>query len=147
MAWFRNLVICLGDRLTIRVLSKDEQPIASILTLSYKNTLVYKYGCSDARFHNLGAMPLLFWKAIQEGKQWDAQEFDLGRSEVDNSGLIAFKEHLGAVRSELSYFRLTRRRAPAHSRARRMRVIRRVFGGMPDALAQLAGRVLYRHMG
>ncbi len=147
MAWFRNLAGCLGDSLAIRVLSKGAQPIASILTLSYKSTLVYKYGCSDVRFHNLGGMPLLFWKAIQEGKQQGAQEFDLGRSEVDNPGLSAFKEHLGAVRSDLSYFRLTADRAHGHSRARQMRVIRRVFGGMPDAVAQLAGRALYRYMG
>jgi lipid II:glycine glycyltransferase (peptidoglycan interpeptide bridge formation enzyme) len=147
IAWFRNLVGCLGDRLTIRLLSKDDQPIASILTLSYKTTLVYKYGCSDARFHNLGGMPLLFWRAIQEGKQWGAHEFDLGRSDVDNPGLSAFKEHLGATRSALSYFRLTRHRAHRHSRAREIRAIRCVFGAMPDAVAQLAGRVLYRHMG
>jgi lipid II:glycine glycyltransferase (peptidoglycan interpeptide bridge formation enzyme) len=146
-AWFRNLADRLGDRLTIRVLSKDDQPIASILTLSYKSTIVYKYGCSDVRFHNLGAMPLLFWKAIQEGKQQSVKEFDLGRSEVDNPGLVAFKEHLGARTVELSYFRLTRHRLPGHSRRRQMGVIRRVFGGMPDSVAQLAGRVLYRHMG
>jgi len=147
VAWFRNLVDCLGDRLTIRVLSKNDQPIASILTLSYKSTLVYKYGCSDARFHNLGGMPLLFWKAIQDGKQCGAQELDLGRSEVDNPGLIAFKEHLGAIRSESSYLRLARHRVHGYSRHRQMRVIRRAFGKMPNSVAQLAGRVLYRHMG
>src|SRR5271157_227408 len=42
-------------------------------------------------------MPLLFWKAIQEGKERGAREFDLGRSEIDNPGLVAFKNHLGDV--------------------------------------------------
>ena len=33
--WFQNLADCLGDSLTIRLLSKDGQPVASILTLAY----------------------------------------------------------------------------------------------------------------
>src|SRR4029077_708211 len=54
ISWFRNLIACLGERLTIRVASKNREPIASILTLSHGGTLVYKYGCSDERYHNLG---------------------------------------------------------------------------------------------
>ncbi len=54
LAWFRNLIACFGPRLTIRVARVDGRPIASILTLHHKQTIVYKYGCSDDRFHNLG---------------------------------------------------------------------------------------------
>jgi len=64
--WFRNLVDCLGDQLKIRVASREGQPMASILTLEFKSVMVYKYGCSDAQYHNLGPMHLLFWKTIQE---------------------------------------------------------------------------------
>ena len=103
--WFSNLVRCLGDKLTIHLLSKDGAPAASILTLSHKNSLMYKYGCSDAQFHNLGGMPLLFWKVIQQGKQMGLQEFDLGRSAPNDPGLVAFKGHLGAVASEIRYYR------------------------------------------
>lgn len=145
MAWFRNLIECLGQHLTIRVASKDHQPIASILTLSFKNTLVYKYGCSDARFHNLGAMPLLFWRAVQEGKQQGAEEFDLGRSEIDNPGLVAFKERLGATRSPLVYFRAGQRQ-PDSSRWQ-ARIVRRLAARLPAFVGQAAGAALYRHVG
>ncbi len=58
LAWFRNLVDCMrdahstrfarsGQALAIHLASKDGQPIASILTLSFKKTMVYKYGGSD----------------------------------------------------------------------------------------------------
>ncbi|MCA1560886.1 MAG: GNAT family N-acetyltransferase [Acidobacteria bacterium] len=66
--WFRNLIGCFGDRLTIRVAVKGGHAIGGILTLQHRKTLVYKYGCSDARFHNLGTMPLLFWTTIKEAK-------------------------------------------------------------------------------
>src|SRR2546422_2910875 len=65
------------SQLKIRIVSKDGQSIAGILTLSYKRALVYKYGCSDARFHILGGMPLLFWKTIQEGKRSEEHTSEL----------------------------------------------------------------------
>ncbi|MGD1082630.1 MAG: GNAT family N-acetyltransferase [Candidatus Sulfotelmatobacter sp.] len=151
LAWFRNLADCLGDRLAIRIVSKHGQPIASILTMSFKNSLVYKYGCSDARFHNLGGMPLLFWRAIQEGKELRAQEFDLGRSDIDNPGLVAFKDHLGAACSKLNYFRACRNGSRSVTAAGpedwRLRLARGAFARMPDFLLKIAGNLLYRHVG
>jgi hypothetical protein len=147
MKWFRNLKDCFGESLTIHISSKNDQPMAAILTLLCKRTLVYKYGCSDAAFHRLGAMPMLFWKAIQEGKQRGAEEFDLGRSSMDNSGLAAFKQHLGAASSKLTYFRLGHCRAATSTADSRSRIASTVFTRMPGRLAQMAGRVLYRHMG
>ena len=66
--WFRNLIDCFGEALQIRVAFKTRQPVASILTLRHKDTLVYKYGCSDERFHSLGGTQLLFL-AIDRGGQ------------------------------------------------------------------------------
>jgi hypothetical protein len=52
LVWFRNLIACLGDRLKIRIASlKTGTPVAGILTLSYKKTVTYKYGCSDPQFN------------------------------------------------------------------------------------------------
>jgi Acetyltransferase (GNAT) domain len=147
LTWFRNLRDCLGEGLTIRIASQKSQPIAAILTLQYKGTIVYKYGCSDAAFHSLGAMPMLFWKTIQTGKQHGAQELDLGRSDLDNQGLTAFKRHLGASCSELTYFRLGRDRNHASTSVLPWQIARSVFARMPGRLAQIAGSVLYRHMG
>jgi hypothetical protein len=145
MAWFRNLAACFGERLTIRVASEGGRPIASILTLLHNKTLVYKYGCSDEALHKLGAMPMLFWKAIQEEKQRGAEELDLGRSTISNPGLSVFKQHLGAVCSRLSYYRFGQRELSITDW--NMRAVRAVFARMPAPLAQIAGTVLYRHMG
>lgn len=145
--WFRNLVHCLGEQLTVHVLSKDADPIASIITLTHKNSLVYKYGCSDARFHNLGGMSLLFWKLIQMGKQMGAVELDLGRSAPEDPGLIAFKGHLGGTASELKYYR-----NPASSVQKRVSDsktpwAREALARMPNPVLVGAGRLLYRHLG
>jgi Acetyltransferase (GNAT) domain len=145
--WFRNLVDCLGDNVKIRMASKDGRPLASILTLSFKDVLVYKYGCSDERFHNLGGMPLLLWNAIQEGKRNGAREFDMGRSDTDNPGLIAFKEHWGATRSQLTYWRYPARQAPPAAAGWRMQAAKKIFAHIPDSFLIAAGKMFYRHIG
>lgn len=145
--WFRNLVSCLGEMLKIRVVSKDGLPIASILTLRYKHALVYKYGCSDARFHNLGGMALLFWKTIQEAKLAGLQQMDFGRSDYQNPGLIAFKDHWGTTRSELIYFKCPAKQAASADAMNGMRYAKRAFAYAPDGVLVLTGKLLYRHMG
>ena len=75
-AWFQNLVNSFGEALEIRTVAKEQIPVASILTLRFKDTVYYKYGCSDARYNNLGATPLLLWRAIVAAKSTKGQIFD-----------------------------------------------------------------------
>jgi CelD/BcsL family acetyltransferase involved in cellulose biosynthesis len=147
LAWFQNLLDCLGDRLAIHVASKDGLPVASILTLSFKKTMVYKYGGSDAAHHALGGMPFLFWRAIQEAQARGIEELDLGRSDLDQPGLVAFKDHLGATRSTLTYYTCPERsRGTAHE-GPFSRAARQVVAHLPDAALDLTGRLLYKHLG
>jgi hypothetical protein len=147
LVWFRNVVACLGDRILIRVASKHGQPVASIITIRHKEVLVYKYGCSDSRFNNLGGNSLLFWRAIQDAKQNGILKYDLGRSESNNSGLVTFKENWGAVSVPLDYYRLPARQPFHLDSAWPTRFAKGVFSIMPDALLTATGRLLYRHIG
>jgi CelD/BcsL family acetyltransferase involved in cellulose biosynthesis len=147
LAWFRNLLSCLGEKMLIRVAYKGDDPVASIITISHKKSLVYKYGCSDARFNNLGGTPLLFWKAIQDAKRDGAEEYDLGRSESGNSGLVAFKENFGAATFPLHYYRLPPERSAHKAWEWRSRVARNIFSKMPESVLTATGRLLYRHIG
>jgi CelD/BcsL family acetyltransferase involved in cellulose biosynthesis len=146
-AWFRRLIESFKDRLLIRIVFKDERPIASILTLSHKKTVVYKYGCSDANFHNLGGMPLLFWDAIKNAKAQGAEQFDFGRSELDNKGLISFKDNWGGARGQMTYYRYPAECSEVLQRQSRLDVARKAFSVLPDFCLTTAGRLLYRHIG
>ena len=148
-SWFGNLIDCFGDALQIRVAFKAKQPVASILTLRHKDALVYKYGCSDIRFNNLGGTHLLFWRSIQEAKAAGLQVFDLGRSECGNSGLITFKDRWGSARSTLTYTRLSLSPpsdmfGPATKWAGR--IARGVVPYLPHRILGMIGSVLYRHV-
>ena len=147
LAWFRNLITLMGDKLKIHVVSTDGRPVASILTLSYKDTLVYKYGCSDKRFSSLGGTHLIFWRAIQQAKRDGVVELDMGRSDWADAGLIKFKDRWGATPSILTYWRCgatVAKRASARSNAQ---MARRIFGHIPNRLLATTGALLYRHVG
>jgi hypothetical protein len=146
LRWFRSLVASFGKRLSIRVAFKGDIPIAGTLTLSHRDTVTYKYACSDARFHNLGGPALLLWTAISEAKRQGFEEFDMGRSTVDNTGLVRFKDRWGAARSVLTYWRY-----PAASRSHTYEwatnAMKRLAPFAPKESLTLLGRLLYRHIG
>lgn len=149
--WFRHLVENFGKHLKIRVAFKDNRAIAAILTLRHKDTMVYKYGCSDERYHSLGGMHLLLWRSIQEAKQMGLALFDLGRSDWTNPGLITFKDRWGAQKSELNYCLMRRpeRSALTHPAQEgwAKNFGRRLASHLPDALFQALGASMYRHFG
>jgi hypothetical protein len=144
-AWFENLIECLGDALDIRLAYIRETPIAAILTLRFREIVVYKYGCSDARYKNLGATPLLLWRAIAEAKSTGAQEFSMGRSGEDDTGLIAFKNHWTRDSTSLVYWRYP---GPVSMKneAWRASMAKRVFALMPKRVLAATGRMIYRHI-
>jgi CelD/BcsL family acetyltransferase involved in cellulose biosynthesis len=141
--WFQNLAECLNDRLTIYVAKQEGHPAATILTARHKNTLVYKYGSLNPAYKRFGGTPHLFWKAIEEAKAQGLSVFDLGRSDVSNEGLLAFKEHLGATRSTLKYYRYPR---PSASRWLPS-VASKVYSVTPASIRTRLSARLYKHFG
>lgn len=146
LSWFRSIVTCMGKDAQIRVALKGETPVASIFTLTTKRSLIYKYGCSDSRFSNLGGTALLFWNAIQQAKANRFEELDLGRSDVSNTGLITFKEHWGAERSAVNYWRYPLRSASSNPE-RLIKYARTLISVAPDQALVMFGNLLYRHVG
>ena len=147
VAWFRNLIEAFGEGLCIRIVSTpDGRPAAGILTLLHRDRMVYKYGGSDPALNALGGTPWVFWKTIEEAKARGAAELDLGRSDTDNAGLIAFKDHWGATRHPLTYWRAPRTSAASRD-GMALRLGRRVLAALPAPLRRAAGTLLYPHIG
>jgi hypothetical protein len=146
LEWFHNLAKYFGENLQIRLLLKAGQPIAGVLTLRWKNTVVDKYSCSDAQSNNLGCIPLLLWHVIEHAKKTGINTFDLGRSDLEGTGLVEFKDRWGAQRTELNYWRLPSEGVSSGDDWK-LRVAGPIFARMPDLLLATSGRILYRHIG
>jgi Acetyltransferase (GNAT) domain len=146
-AWFRNLIQCVGKVAEIRLAYKDETPIAAILTLQFKDVVYYKYGCSDASFNKFGATPWLLWKAIAAAKLNGANEFDMGRTEKDNAGLLAFKNHWVPQPKHLVHWQFPYASSLASVDDWKSKIAKTLFSYMPDRLLTVIGKLIYRHIG
>jgi len=145
--WFQNLVACMGKDVCIRIAFKGNQPVAGILTMRHRKKIYYKYGGSDARLNDLGATPMLFWQAIQAAKSAGMEELDLGRSELENQGLIRFKERWGAHSVRLTMWRGPADVVSPSLERLKVRLARTICTCVPRTMLISVGRLMYRHVG
>jgi len=144
LAWFRNVARCLGDMVDVHLLLDDGRPIAGLVTIQFRDQLMWKYSASDPVRDRLGMGKSLAWQSIRRAKERGATTLDMGRCEPANVGLAQFKERWGAARADLGYFRYP---APARSRSRRITAAaRRVVEHLPPPVLAIAGRLAYRHV-
>jgi len=137
----------MGSRIQIRLARKNGTAIAAVLTLQHGTTVVYKYGCSNEAFQSLGGMPFLFWRMIEESKVSGAERIDFGRSELDNAGLITFKNRIGASRKLLTYYRFGNPQRAKANFSWESHAVRGMLSSLPDTVLKTAGNFLYKHLG
>lgn len=145
--WFRNLIHFQGQALEIRLAYKNNTPISAILTLRCKDTVYYKYGCSDAQFNRFGAISWLLWRAIAAAKLNGASDFDMGRTEEENTGLLAFKNHWVPDPVRMIYWRFPDTPFLGTVNDWKFSLAKHAFSFMPDRLRTIAGKLIYRHIG
>ena len=147
LVWFENLLQAQGSALEIRVAYKDSVPIAAILLMRFRDISYFKYGCSDTAFKKFGATPWLLWKAIAAAKNSGALEFDLGRTDNDNAGLLAFKNKWVPDYRRLLYWRFPASAASGTNESWKLKMAKRFFSHLPQPLLVMSGRLVYRHIG
>jgi hypothetical protein len=150
--WFANLMECFGDALKVRVALKADVALAAMITIRHKDTLTYKYGCSDPHFNRLGSMHLLFWNAIQEAKFSGLRFLDFGRCDAGQEGLITFKNRWGARQSILTYARYGAEEKSTHifdlySSQWKSRAAKFALRHIPPAVLPAIGQLMYQHIG
>jgi hypothetical protein len=84
---------------------------------------------------------------IQESKASGADRIDCGRADLDNEGLIRFKDRLGAKKTLLTYYRYAKTKGRRAEAFWESRDLRQLFTFLPDAVSSAVGRALYGHMG
>ena len=71
----------------------------------------------------------------------------MGRTEEQNTGLLAFKNHWVSQTQRLVYWRFPHSASLDSLNSWKLRTAKRVFSLMPDGLRTIAGKLLYRHIG
>jgi CelD/BcsL family acetyltransferase involved in cellulose biosynthesis len=122
--------------------------ISAMVLLKFRQRAHAEYTASHPEFLHCHPNHLITWRAIELAKQEGCTEFDLGRSSIDNQGLISYKERWGATATRLHYY--CSPGASSFSAERRdsvkFRVARHVFARMPPRVLEAAGSVFYQHL-
>jgi len=87
------------------------------------------------------------WKAIAEAKSSGAIEFDMGRTQEDNSGLLTFKNNWAPRSNRLVYRRFPGTHSLDMVDGWKLKLAKRAFSHMPQGLLAMTGNLLYRHIG
>jgi lipid II:glycine glycyltransferase (peptidoglycan interpeptide bridge formation enzyme) len=125
---------------------KDDEYIAGMVYLGWRRTLIAKYAASREDRFNLRSNNLLFWEGIRWGCQHGYEVFDMGRTELEDTGLRNFKSRWGAQEESLTYSTLSSKPLqPANGLPKRM--LHSVIQHAPLWFCRLAGELLYKHAG
>jgi len=125
---------------------KDDECLAAGVFLHWQQTLTYKYGASSTDGLSLRPNNLLFWTAISWGCENGYTLFDMGRTDMANTGLREFKSRWGAEEVPLLYSTLSAA-PPQPMTGKLMRVLQTVIRNSPVLVCRAAGELLYRHFG
>ena len=120
------------------------QAVAAAVYLTGGETVTYKYGASDDRAWSLRPNHAVMARAIARAADEGYAAFDFGRTDLDNAGLIRFKETWGAVATALSYTSFAGE--PGYGSGRRAQaLLAPVIRRSPPFLCRGLGELLYRY--
>ena len=90
----------------------------------------------------------MLWEAIKKCAHEGFSSFSLGRTDLDNEGLLAFKNGWGGSRTDLNYYRYDFATSCfVQDRERDLEVYRNVLRKMPIKVLKVLGALAYRHLG
>jgi CelD/BcsL family acetyltransferase involved in cellulose biosynthesis len=130
----------------VMLVLREGEPVAAAVFLTFGDTLLYKYGASDARFLPLRPNNLLFMEAIRWGCEHGMRRLDFGRTHWGHESLRAFKLAWGTEERELRY-RHVGAAVPGGRGARSERLLAGVIRRSPPLAGRVIGEALYRHAG
>jgi CelD/BcsL family acetyltransferase involved in cellulose biosynthesis len=139
--WAHVMEPALGYTLIAEV---DGAPVAGAVYLAWNETVIYKFGASDASSWGLRPNHAIFWEAIRSSCESGYRRFDFGRSDAEDTGLREFKSSWGAEELPLPYT-VFASEAPAHGGGRAARAMAPVLRRGPAWLGRAVGALLYRY--
>jgi len=149
-AFFKNIfahVISKGNGIVVSA-HHSEKPIAASVFFHFGTSALYKYGASDMTYQNLRPNNLIMWEAIKWYRNRAFKTLSLGRTEIDNPGLLQYKRTWGAKETMIKYVRYDyKKRSYVHGRADMTDSYKKIFARMPVRILRIIGLLLNKHFG
>lgn len=139
------------DCCEILTVTKDGQPLASVLSFYFRDQVLPYYGGSTTTGHDLrGANDFMYWELMRRAGERGCRTFDYGRSKHE-TGCYHFKKNWGFEPEPLYYeYYLVKARSVPEARnplnPKYQRLIR-LWQRMPIGLTRVLGPYLARDLG
>lgn len=131
------------------VISASQGPavVASSIFFHFGRRALYKYGASAPGYLHLRPNNLVMWEAIKWYRNRDYEILSLGRTEMDNPGLLRYKRGWRAEERPLRYFRYDYKDRTYVAKRPGRTSYQKALSRFPGWLLQTIGRLMYRHVG
>ncbi len=127
---------------------KEEECLAGLFLLHWNGSIIFKYAASSENTLNLRPNNLLFWSAIKWGCENGYRKLDMGRTDLDNTGLRRFKKGWGARETTLTYSMIaTEPSSTKKSVTLVPHVMQTIIQRSPSWVCRLTGELLYGRIG
>lgn len=131
----------------IFVASIKGRTIAAAIFFHFGTNALYKYGASDLRYQKFRPNNLIMWEALKWYQDRSFHVLDLGRSEINNPGLLQFKRTWGGTESLIKYFRYDLKKCSLVSKqSHHTQPATKLMSAMPVPVLRILGRMFYRHV-
>ena len=141
LLWERVLQEGLGFVLLARA---EGRPVAGAVFLTWRDSVIYKFGASDPSARMLGANNLVIWRGIKWGCERGYATFDFGRTDLGAEGLRRFKNGWNPVEEPLVYTTLGTE-LQASSSGVAQNTLAKVIQHSPLWVCRALGEMLYRY--
>jgi len=145
VAWFRNLVDCLGESLEIRVASRGKVPVAASMSLRFRDKILRKYSCSDPRHNDSDAAAALLWSELVDAKSSGVREYNLGR--IESGRPRASGDEWSSSQTEIVSWRYPAPRFAFMEERGIAFTGSGLLGSVSQPLLKVATRMMYPHLG
>lgn len=149
--FFFELWNSFADDGNIKLLMAEYQGavIAATILLISGTTVRYAYSASDEHYLHLAPNNLLLWEAIAWSCTQGYQTLDLGRTALDNEGLMEFKRGWGAIKEPLPYYYYPHMAglASTSETSWKFRLLTSCWKRLPLQVAGPLGGYFYKHLG
>jgi hypothetical protein len=149
-AFFKNIFeqIILKDQGIVVTASHQGKMIAASVYFHFGKKALYKYGASEMKYQNLRPNNLIMWEALRWYNKRGFETLNLGRTELNNPGLLQFKRTWGGKESLLKYYRYEiGKMGYTYKTLKSAGFLSAICARTPTIVLRIVGRILYRHMG
>ncbi len=127
----------------------DGEVVAGNVYLEWKDTLTYKFSASNSDFQNHRPTDALIWSGIKYGVEKGYHVLDFGLSDLDQPGLVAYKNKFATEEKRINFVRYDLDLPPTITQQQ----VRTLFPTLtdlftdervPDDISEKAGELLYK---